>query len=54
MRFASRVRVFGSMAGSSTQSGKFQIDWARVDVVPEPTTLALLAFGAIPMLRRRR
>jgi MYXO-CTERM domain-containing protein len=54
----------GSLAGSSTQSGKFQIDWAYVDTttarggtpppMPEPGTLALLALGAAPLLRRRR
>jgi MYXO-CTERM domain-containing protein len=54
----------GSLAGSSTQSGKFLIDWAYVDTnvarggtpppMPEPGTLALLALGALPLLRRRR
>ena len=58
--------AIGSMAGSSTQSGKFQIDKAYIDNaaarggeglplwVPEPTTLVLLALGVMPLLRRRR
>jgi hypothetical protein len=52
----------GSLAGSSTQSGKFQIDWAYVDTtvarydagvpMPEPGSLALLLL-ALTTVRRR-
>jgi hypothetical protein len=52
----------GSWAGSSTTQCNFSIDYLRVglgtdvmrDFTPEPATLALLALGVIPMLRRRR
>lgn len=53
----------GSLAGSSTQSGKFLIDWVYIDTaaalgdtpppLPEPATLAMLTLCAIPLLRRR-
>jgi hypothetical protein len=56
--------ALGSMAGSSTQSGKFQIDWAYVDDarargddrwywIPEPTASMLLVLGTLPLLWRR-
>ena len=37
---------------SSTNSGDF--DLASIEVVPEPTSLAALAVGAVALIRRRK
>lgn len=41
-------------AGSSTAFGANTIDAATAFAVPEPGSLALLAIGALPLLRRRK
>lgn len=57
--------MLNSESGGITSFSKYLVDWLRVNnntaltstdaiMVPEPTTLALLALGALPMLRRRR
>ncbi len=53
----------GSLAGSSTNSGKFLMDWVFVDdleargdrppPIPEPATLLMAALCGAPLLRRR-
>lgn len=48
--------AFGYVMGNGRESGPItaQVDNLRMNVIPEPTTLALLALGSVALLRRPR
>jgi hypothetical protein len=55
LMMADVVHIYDTLSGPYNRTlGNFECYWAKVNITPEPATLALLALGGLLALRRRR